>query len=203
MRKVLTAATLLVVMLLAGCSQEKAQVTTYLKALEASNTKMKAIAEDMQKSMGGLQAQIQSGDFDAEAIKGQISGFADKMKEEKAHIEGLDVPEKAQGLHDVIVKQYQTAIDVLGETAPMIDIAKEMADAGAMMKKDPKKAKEVMEQMKTAQGKMMEIQKKVQELAKQGQDFEEKAKAEQKKLQEEFGIEIKSESSEEAPAESK
>lgn len=195
MRKVLTAATLMLAVFLAGCNQEKAQVTEYLQALDASNTKMKTLAKEMESSMSGLQQEIAGGNFDAEAIKGKITGFQDKMRAEKEHIEGLQVPEKAKALHDVAVKQYQTAVDVLGETLPMIDIAKQMSEAAKKIKADPKKAKEVMAEMKEAQAKMMEIQGRVAELAKQGKEYEETAKAEQKKLQEEFGIQFKSEDS--------
>jgi chromosome segregation ATPase len=193
MRKILMATALLLVVLFAGCSQEKAQVTNYLKELEASNNKMKGIAEEMQTSMGGLQQEIASGNFDAEAIKGQIQSFADQMDAEKKHIEGLTVPAKAQALQDAAVKQYQTAVDVLGETIPMIDIAKRMSDAAQEIKADPSKAKAIMEDMKSAQTEMQEIQKKVAELATQGKGYEDTVKAEQKKLQEEFGIEAKTE----------
>lgn len=196
MRKVLTATALLLVVFIAGCNQEKTQVTEYLKQIDASNTKMKALAEEMKSSMSGLQKEIASGNFDAEKIKANIQSFADKMKAEKEHIEGLPVPEKAKALHDLEVKQYQTAVDVLGQTIPMIDIAKKMSDGAAKIRKDPKQAKAVMAELKAAQGEMMEIQKKVAELAKQGKDYEDKAKAEQKKLEEEFGIKIEEQSAE-------
>lgn len=188
MRKFLMATTLMLSIFLAGCSQEKAQVTEYLKQLDASNTKMKALAEEMQQSMAGLQQEIAGGNFDAEKIKANIQGFADKMKAEKESIESLQVPAKAQALHDAAVKQYQIAVDVLGETIPMIDIAKRMSEGAEKIKKDPKQAKAVMEEIKQAQNDMMAIQQKVTELAKQGKEYEDKAKAEQKKLEEEFGI---------------
>jgi len=196
MRKILSFVALLLVVFVAGCNQEKTEVTNYLKELEASNEKMKGIAENMQQSMGGLQQEIASGNFDAEAIKAQIQEFADKMSEEKTHIEGLPVPEKAKALQEATLKQYQTAVEVLGETIPMIDIAKKMSEAAKEIKADPSKAKAIMENMKTAQTEMQEIQKKVAELAGQGKEYEDTAKAEQKKLRDEFGIVTKTESTE-------
>lgn len=195
MRKVLTAVALLMVVLLTGCNQEKAQVTEYLKSVQDSNQKMKTLAEDMEKQMSGLKDEIASGNFDAEAVKKQITDFSDQMKSEKEHIEGLEVPEKAQALHDATVKQYQLAVDVLAETLPMIDIAKKMTDAAAKVKADPKQAKAVMGELKAAQTEIMELQSKVQKLTEEGKGYEKTAKEEQKKLQEEFGIEIKTDDS--------
>ena len=191
MRKVLTAAALVMVVFLAGCNQEKAKVTEYLQQVEASNQKMKALAKDMESQMSGLQKEIASGNFDAEAVKKQITDFSDKMKAEKQTIEGLEVPEKAQALHDATVKQYQLAVEVLAETLPMIDIAKKMTDAAAKVKADPKQAKAVMAELQAAQTEIMELQKKVEALTKEGKDYEKTARDEQKKLSEEFGIVLK------------
>ena len=198
MRKILSTTLLLAAVLLAGCGQEKAQVATYINELQTSNKAMKATAEEMQKSMGGLQAEIASGKFDAEAVKAKIGSFEQKMKDEKARIEGLSVPEKAKPLHEAALKQYDTAITVLGKTVPMIDIAKKMADGAAKMKADPTKAKEVMAELKGAQEEMMGIQKEVMELAQAGQEHEKTAKEEQEKLAKEFGITIADESSDAA-----
>ena len=198
MRKILIATALLFVAVLTGCSQEKAKVTAYMQALEASNAQMKSIAKDMEASMSGLQAEIQGGKFDAEAVKVKIVGFSDQMKTEKGNLEGLEVPEKAKALHDLVVKQYQTAIEVLAETGPMIDMAKEMTDATKMVEKDPSKGAEIMAKMQETGGKIQAVQSKVAELAKKGQGFEQQARAEQERLAEEFGIVIKTE---EAPVE--
>lgn len=200
MRKALTVTTLMLAFFFAGCSQEKAQVTEYLKQLDASNTKMKTLAEEMQQSMSGVQQEMMSGTFDAEKIKANIKGFSDKMAAEKQHIESLQVPAKAQALHGIAVKQYQTAVDVLNETPAMIDIAKKMADGAEKVKKDPKQAQAVMAELKTAQDEMMAIQQKITELAKQGKEFEDQAKAEQKKLEDEFGIQASASASPAAPA---
>lgn len=193
MRKVLIATALLFVAVLTGCSQEKAKITTYMQALEASNAQMKGIAKDMEASMSGLQDEIQGGKFDAEAVKTKIVGFSDKMKAEKSNLEGMEVPEKAKVLHDLVVNQYQTAIEVLAETGPMIDMAKIMTDATKMVKDDPSKGKEVMAKMQATGAEIQAVQTKVGELAKKGQEFEMKAREEQKRLAEEFGIEIKNE----------
>ena len=193
MRKILIATALLFVAVLTGCSQEKAKVTAYMQALEASNANMKGIAKDMEASMSGLQAEIQGGKFDAEAVKAKIVGFSDKMKAEKSGLEGMEVPEKAKTLHDLVINQYQTAIEVLAETGPMIDMAKEMTDATKMVQEDPSKGKEIMAKMQETGAKIQEVQSKVAELAAKGQGFEEKASAEQKRLAEEFGIVIKNE----------
>lgn len=190
MRKFLMATTLMLSVFLAGCNQEKVQVTQYVEQLHASNMKMKSMAEEMQQSMATLQQEFAQGSFDAEKVKTNIQGYADKMKAEKESLESLQVPAKAQALHEASVKQYQVAIDVLGETIPMIDIAKKLSDAGEKIKKDPKQAKTVMEEAQKAQTEMMAVQGKIMELAKQAKEYEDKAKAEQKKLEEEFGITI-------------
>lgn len=188
MRKFLSVTLLLVAVVLSGCNQEKTQVETYLKELKASNDTMKATAEDMEKSMGGLQQEIAGGNFDAEKVKSKIKEFEDKMKAEKGKVEGLSVPEKAKTLHDTTVKQYEVAILVLGKTPGMIDIAKKMSDGAAKLKADPKQQKAVMAELQAAQGDMMKIQTEVMELAKQGQELDTTAKAEKKKLEEEFKI---------------
>ncbi len=188
MRKILATTMLLVAVLLSGCNQEKTQVEAYLAGLKASNDSMKATAQEMQKSMGGLQQQIASGDFDPEAIKKQLGEFEEKMKAEKTKVEGLSVPEKCKTLHDTTVKQYEIAINVLGKTPAMIDIAKKMADGAKKLKADPKQAKAVMPELQAAQGEMMTIQGEVMKLAEEGQKLEETAKSERKKLQDEFKI---------------
>jgi hypothetical protein len=188
MRKIFSASLLLLAVLLTGCSQEKAQVETYLKELKTSNDTMKATAEEMEKSMSGLQGEIASGNFDAEKIKTQIGDFENKMKAEKTRVEGLSVPEKAKTLHDATVKQYEVAIAVLGKTPGMIDIAKKMSDGAKKMQADPKQQQAVMTELQAAQGDMMKIQTEVMELAKQGQELDKTTKAEKKKLQDEFKI---------------
>ncbi len=188
MRKFLSTAVLLMAVVISGCSQEKAQVETYLNARQASNDAMKATAKEMESSMSGLQKEIQAGNFDAEAIKAKIGEFEDKMKEEKGKVEGLSVPEKAKLLQDTTVKQYETAITVLSKTPGMIDIAKKMSDSAQKMKKDPKAAKAVMAEMQESQGEMMKIQQEVMELAKQGQELDKTAKTEEQKLRDEFQL---------------
>lgn len=195
MRKILSTTLLLAAIMLAGCGQEKAQVTTYLNEIETSTQTMKATAEEMQESMSGLQAEMASGKFDAEAVKGKIGEFEQKMKDEKARIEGLAVPEKAKALHEATLKQYDSAITVLGKTMPMIDIAKKMADGAEKMKADPKKAQEVMTELKGAQDEMMALQSEIMELAKAGQEHEKTANEEKKKLASEFGITVPGETS--------
>jgi len=188
MRNFLSASLLLLAVMLAGCNQEKAQVETYLKELNASTEKMKATANEMEKSMAGLQGEIASGNFDAEKIKGKIKEFEDKMKAEKTRVEGLSVPEKCKTLHDTTVKQYDVAIKVLGKTPAMIDIAKKMSDGAAKLKADPKQQKAVMAELQAAQGEMGKIQQEVMALAKEGQELDKTAKEEKKKLEEEFKI---------------
>lgn len=188
MRKILTTTMLLVAIMLTGCSQEKAQVETYLAGLKASNDTMKATAQEMQNSMSGLQQQMATGDFDAEAIKKKIGEFESKMMAEKTKVEGLTVPEKCKTLHDTTVKQYEVALNVLGKTPAMIDIAKKMADGAKKLKADPKAAKTVMPELQAAQTEMMAIQGEVMKFAEEGQKLEETAKSERQKLQDEFKI---------------
>lgn len=187
MRKTLITATLLLAFL-AGCNQEKVEITTYLGELEASNQKMKDIGQEMRDSMAGLQQKMASGDFDPEVVKGQIQVFVDRMKAEKEKIDALKPPVKAQGLHDATVKHYQAAIDVLNETGPMLDIAAKMTAAGKRIEADPKVTEKVMAEIKPVQEELMKLQQKVGEMARQGQEFEKQAAEEQKKLQDEFGI---------------
>lgn len=188
MRKILSVTLLLLTVMLTGCNQEKAQVETYLKELQASQDAMKATANEMEKSMAGLQGEIASGNFDAEKIKGKIKEFEDKMKAEKTKVEGLSVPEKCKTLHDTTVKQYEVAINVLGKTPAMIDIAKKMSDGAAKIKADPKQQKAVMAELQAAQGEMAKVQQEVMALAQEGQKLDTTAKAEKKKLEDEFKI---------------
>lgn len=198
MRKVLVSITILIAILFVGCNQEKADVTTYLQALEASNLRMSAILDEMQTSTSGLQQEILDGTFDPQASKANINTFVERMKEEKAQIAALNVPEKAKGLHEMVLNQNQVAIDVLVVTAPMLDHAKEMADLGRQMKANPKKSREIMAQLQAPRQKMAAIEAKAGELAAQGREYEAKAKEEQKKLQDEFGLEIKSQQASES-----
>jgi chromosome segregation ATPase len=188
MRKNFSVLLLLLVAAISGCNQEKAQVETYLNALTTSNEAMKAIAKEMETSMGGLREEISGGSFDAEKIKEKLKGFEGQMNDQKKKVEGLSVPEKCKVLHDTTVEQYQTAIEVLGKTPGMIDIAKKMSDVAEKLKKDPKQMKALQPEMTAAQEEMMKIQMGVMELAKKGQELDGKAKAERKKLEEEFKI---------------
>lgn len=187
MKKFYCATLMLLLLVVSGCNQEKAQVETYLKQLQASNDAMKAVANEMETSMGGLRQEIASGNFDPEKIKGQIKGFEDKMRAEKSKLEGYTVPEKAKTLHDTTVKQYDVAINVLGKTPAMIDVAKKMSD-GSKKLADPKQKQAALTEMQGYQGEMMKIQGQVVELAKQGQELQKTAESEKKKLEDEFKL---------------
>ena len=190
MRNILITATLLFVFL-AGCNQEKVEITTYLGELEASNQKMKDIGQEMQDFTDGLQSKIATGDFDPQAVKGQVQGFVDRMIAEKEKIEALEVPAKAQGLHEATVKQYQSTIEVLNETGPFLDISVQLTQARKKIEADPKVTAKVMAEIKPVHEELTKLKKKVGEMASQGKEFEQQAAEEQKKLQEEFGISAK------------
>lgn len=198
MKNAMSVMLVLLAVFLSGCGQEKVQVETFLKELDASEQAMKATAKEMEASMGGLQAEMAQGNFDAEKIKGQIKAFEEKMKAEKDRVAGLAVPEKCKALHETTVKQYEVAVNVIGKTPAMVDIAKVMTESAAKLK-DPKQKDAAMGEMQSAQTEMMKLQGEIMELAKEGQDLETKAKDEKKKLQDEFQLAAASPSPASAP----
>lgn len=195
MQKLMSAVLVMIAITLSGCSQEKAQVKAYLAAMDASQEVMKKTAEEMQESMDGLKNEIAGGTFDPAVIKAKLEPFEKRMADEKAKIEGISVPEKAKTHHGLIVKQYGVAIEVMTKTGPMLDVAKEMADAAAKLKgtKDKKALEAGMKEMKALQEKIVGHQKEVIELANSGKEMDEQAKEERKKLAEMFGLPVPSE----------
>jgi hypothetical protein len=196
-RKVFYTTLLLLGLMLSGCNGEKQQIETYMEQLKSSNDAMKAIVSDMQTSMGVMQKEIRAGKFDTAKIKANIEEFENKMKAQKARLEGVSVPEKARALQDSTIKQYELFISVVDKTPGMVDIAKRLSDA-VKRGKDPKQKKAALEEMKAANAEMRQAQMEVRKLAKEGNKLNQAAIAEKDKLVKEFGL--KDESPTPAPA---
>ena len=189
MRKILSVALLMMAVVLTGCNQEKAQVESYLKAIETSRTEMQSKGKEMQASMQKMQEEMtKGGPFDEKKVKDQLTAFIETVKAEEARVKGLSVPDKCKALHEAVVKDYTTTVALIEKMPSMVGVTKKASEMALKLKADPKKQKEVMLEMRGVQEEMFKFQQEMAPLAKEIQTQEKIIESEQKKLRSEFQL---------------
>ena len=162
----------------------------YLRVTDGYNAEMKSVAKRMEQEMSGLQAKIQSGNFPVEEIKTRILSFAREMNDIRGKLENLSPSLEAAEYQELSLQKYQTAINVLAETPPIIDLAHKMMEATNLVKEDPSQSEKVMGEMQKMGNDIQAIQAKVADLAKRGHELEESVKKERKRLIVEYKLEF-------------
>lgn len=183
----------LALVVLAGCHSEKSDIVTYLKQLEASNHRLELVSKEYQEVVSTVSEESVAGEVDRKDSSDKLSAVIDQMKREIVQVEGLQVPEKAQGLHQAVLAQYRVLLETVESTEPMIDLLAKLSEANRLAKKDPGEAARVTEDMKTVEARRSEIASRLDSLMEKGRQYEEQARREQKALQQEFGIAVKME----------
>ena len=183
----------LVLVVLAGCHSEKSDIVAYLKELEASNHRLELVSRDYQEVVSLVSEESVVGEVDRKGTSEKLTEVTDQMKQEIARVERLQVPEKAQGLHEAVLAQYRVLLETVESTEPMIDLLAKLSEANRVAKKDPGEAARVTEEIKTVEARRAEIASRFDSLMEKGRHYEEQARREQKGLQQEFGIAVKME----------
>ncbi len=183
----------LALVVLAGCHSEKSDIVTYLKQLEASNHRLELVSKEYQEVVSTVSEESVAGEVDRKGSSDKLSAVIDQMKREIVQVEGLQVPEKAQGLHQAVLAQYRVLLETVESTEPMLDLLAKLSEANRLAKKDPGEAARVTEDMKTVEARRSEIASRLDSLMEKGRQYEEQARREQKALQQEFGIAVKME----------
>lgn len=163
----------------------KSELETYFAAMDSADKVMGVIAQEMQTALGGIKAAMAKPNFDAGPLKAELDGFEARMTQQKAEVAALEVPAEAKAHHGYILQQYDTAILVLGETTPMLDIAVKVVqvrDDETLTDEQKKTA------LKALQAELMGHQGKVKELAGQGKQFFQQATSQRKSLSETYNL---------------
>ncbi|MCA9775397.1 MAG: hypothetical protein KC800_01715 [Candidatus Eremiobacteraeota bacterium] len=183
----------LVLFLLAGCHSEKSEVVDFLKELEASNQRLEVVSRDYQEVVSTVSEESLTGKVDKEAAKKKLHQIAVLMGQEIKRVEGLQVPEKAQGLQGAVLDQYRVLVETVESTGPLVDILSRLSEANRLAAEDPGVAAKITQEMKKVEAERAEIARRLDDLMEKGRQDEETARQEQQKLQKEFGIAVKME----------
>ena len=176
-----------------GCSGEKVEITNFLKELEASNRRVEQISNELEAALLELTEASSKGEVDQAAWEKRLKDFSQRLKVEKESVAKLAAPEKAGGLHQVVLQEYNILIQMVEATTPMIAITAQLGEANREARKDPSKAKEIVERMRPVEVERKKAAAALERLTKEGKALEERARAEQQKIQDEFGIRIRAE----------
>lgn len=165
------------------------QLKTYFQQADSTSQKMRAIAEEMNQSLDGVNEALKAGTFDSEAMRVKFLGFEKRMTETRAAFEAATVPEQAQHHHSFVLDQYSTAILVLRKTGPLLNTTDKISEVAARAKDENEDQEVLKTEMAALEAKVGKLRQEVEKLAAAGQRFGREAKRERAALVKQYKLE--------------
>lgn len=197
MHKLLCALLLGVVLVLSGCSSEKADVQAYLDTVDAYQETTQTIAKEMAESMTGLGPQVADGTLDPDVVKSKLEEFEKRMVAAGDKVAGIPVPEKAKEHHSMLLEHHDLVLKILQKTPAIIDLTKQIIDIRAKYKEagsEPKDMAKMLAEIKPVTDETRVHQEEVAVWAQKGQAMERELKEKRKALAESVGIPVEEKS---------